>query len=77
MAVHNRQCLSKLVCRTHTFLDSPPPQKMYTSTFFKWKICHENDIKLVKMTFYSTYIISNAYFFVETFAAAIGSAFST
>ncbi len=27
------------------FLRPPPPQKVDTSTFFKWTICHENDIK--------------------------------
>ncbi len=27
----------------------PPPQKGYTSTFFKWIICHENDENMAKM----------------------------
>ncbi len=25
-----------------------PPQRVYTSTFFKWIICHENDKKKEK-----------------------------
>ncbi len=29
----------------YTFSGPPPPQKVYTSTFFKWIIFHENDKK--------------------------------
>ncbi len=28
---------------------SPPPQNVYTSMFFKWKICFENDKRWNKM----------------------------
>ncbi len=40
-AVHNCQYLNE--CTKHSLSQTPPPlpQKMYTSTFFKWIICHE------------------------------------
>ncbi len=41
--VHNCQCLNK--CTKYTLSQTPFPSKMYTSTFFKWKICHENKEK--------------------------------
>ncbi len=33
----------KWMYKTYTFSDPSPPQKVYTSTFFKWIVCHEND----------------------------------
>ncbi len=42
--VHNCQHLKE--CPKHTFPQTPPPpsvphQKLHTSTFFKWKYCHD------------------------------------
>ncbi len=49
-AIHN--CQHLIECAKHTLSQNPfPPQKVYISTFFKWKICHEIDkTKWVKMS---------------------------
>ncbi len=44
-AIHN--CQHLIECTKDTFTDPAPP-KVYTSTFFKWIICHENDKKIGK-----------------------------
>ncbi len=46
-AVHDCQHLNEYT--KHTLSQSTYPQKVYTSTFFKWIICHENDKILTKM----------------------------
>ncbi len=44
-AIHNCQHLNE--CTKYTLSHTTPPQKVYTSTFFKWIICHENDLKKI------------------------------
>ncbi len=51
--IRGRPLLStfKWVYKTYTFSDTlPPHQKVYTSTFFKWIICHENWLTCWKCT---------------------------
>ncbi len=47
-AVYNCQHLNECTKHTLSQIPPPPPQKVYTSTFFKWIICHENDENWLK-----------------------------
>ncbi len=48
-AVYNYQQFTEWTKHALSQTPSPstlPPQNVYTSTFFKWIICHENDKKI-------------------------------